>query len=510
MIKSWFYLFVVLITYTGWGQQTLEPIDSYHKDRLWGLNPTIPSFLPQPEGVFALRKTIADSSKQYYMLTQKMYKEYLVEIKGDGYRIDIQPILDVQRGNDKADTNVRTLFSNTRGISFEVDLLDKISFSTAIYENQNRFSLYESGYYNSIGERYPDPDSTYHIENAVIPGAARTKPFKGDAYDYGYAIGSVIYRANKHLIFMGGNNGLFVGRGYRSLFLSDNSVPATYIRADIQAKRWSYTILRSKHFNLLRRPFRTTVESYYEQNLFSSQYLSYKPTDWLHISYFEGSKWWLGDSVTTTKVDPSFYLPVPFLAQTLQGSDSLFYSLNGLQLETSFPDFCVYSQIALNGTKIDKAAFQMGVRIYPRKLKNFNFQLEYNNVPDGIYTAANSRLNYSAYNLPLAHPKGQSFQEAIFRLSYSFERFYVDCKWIHYTLEAYQETSLIVSPIDLNQNNRSIFHQLIELGYRFNPKNDLKLFARHLYRTENQGAYQKTQLLMLGLSINVINHYNDF
>lgn len=511
MIKNWtLYVFILLVS-SSWSQQTLEPIDLYHKDRLWSLNPALPSsFLPQPESQFALRKIISDSSKQYYILTQKLYKEYLFEIKGDGYRIDIQPVLDIGRGNDKADTNPRTLFNNTRGFSVDIDLLEKFSLSTAYYENQNRFTLYEHGYYNSIGERYPSSDTTYRIENAVIPGAARTKPFKEDAYDYGYAIGTVVYRPNPYLTFMGGNNQCFIGRGYRSLFLSDNSVPSTYIRTDIQFQNLSYSIYRSKHFSLLRRPFRTTVEAYYEQNLFSSQFLSYRPAKWLQVSYFEGSKWWIGDSVSTTKVDPSYYLPLPFVTQTIAQNDSNLYSLNGLQLELSFASFCAYSQLAINGTRTDKAALQLGVRIYPPKLKGLLFQMEYNNVPDGIYSASRNRLNYAAYNLPLAHPKGQSFQEVTVRMSYTYQRFYLDAKWVHYTLESYQNTPLVVSPASSDRFTQSVFHQQLEIGYRFNPRNDLKVFARHLFRTENVGQFEKTQVLMLGLSTAILNHYNDF
>lgn len=509
MKKSGFLSFLCFLSLTIWGQQTLEPIDSYHKDRLWSLNPDLPSsFLPQTESAFPLRNLIRDSSKQYYLFTQKLFKEYLFEIKGDGYRIDIQPILDVSRGNDKADTNIRSLFNNTRGVAIDVNLLDKFSFTTAYYENQNRFSLYETDYYRSIGERYPN-DTTYYADNAVIPGAARTKSFKVDAFDYGYAIGSVVFKPNKHLSFIGGNNLNFVGRGYRSLFLSDNSVPSTYFRTDINLKRFSYTIFRSKHINLLRRPYRTTVEAYYEQNLFSSQFLTYKPTSWLQISYFEGSKWWLGDSVTSVPVNACYYQPLPFLSQLILGKDKRLFSINGLQLEASFPSFSIYHQLALNGTSTNKAAFQLGVRLYPRNIKGLHVQLEYNNVPDRIYSASRSRLNYNAYNLPLAHPKGQSFQEAIIRVSYTYKRLYMDGKWIHYTLEDYLPNSLLVSPLNDQRTNRSILHQQIEIGYRFNPKSDLKLFVRHIFRTENTGDFQKTQIFMFGLSTAIINHYND-
>jgi hypothetical protein len=240
---KFFFLLFIFFPSGLFGQQNLLPISSFYKDQLLAPRPNSyglrPSFFPRSEGEYDLYSAIRDSSKQYYELTEYLFKKHLFEIKGDGYKMLISPLLNLGLGKDYSDTNERRLFNNTRGFVVEIDLLDKLSFSTALYENQNRFTQYETTYYESAGERYPAADSNYYLENAVIPGGARTKPFKGDGFDYAYAIGSIIYAPKPHLRFMLGNNANFVGEGYRTLLLSDNSVPSIYFRGDSKISKKS-------------------------------------------------------------------------------------------------------------------------------------------------------------------------------------------------------------------------------------------------------------------------------
>ncbi|MBU2018788.1 MAG: hypothetical protein KJ941_04000, partial [Bacteroidetes bacterium] len=115
-IRAFSFLLILSISQGFFAQQNLEPIDSYHKDQLWNKAPETSSFLPIPQSRFDLRNSLRDSSRQYYWITQKLFKEYLFEIKGDGYRIDITPVLNIARGKDRADSNLRSLFDNTRGV----------------------------------------------------------------------------------------------------------------------------------------------------------------------------------------------------------------------------------------------------------------------------------------------------------------------------------------------------------------------------------------------------------
>jgi hypothetical protein len=164
------------------GQQNTLLLNSFFKDRYLlhsssdGFIGT--SFYPTFESNYDLNRKIADSSKQYYDLTEILFKKHLFEAKGEDYYITISPIADLRRGRDRADTNARTLFQNTRGFFVEGDLLKNFSFSTSFFENQARFTRFETEYYTSIGELYPNQtNGVYTTQNAMVPGAARTKPF---------------------------------------------------------------------------------------------------------------------------------------------------------------------------------------------------------------------------------------------------------------------------------------------------------------------------------------------
>lgn len=511
------FLVLFFLSFTLFGQQNLLPISSYYKDQLlaprgnsYGLRS---SFYPRSEGEYNLASAIRDSSKQYYQLTERLFKKHLFEIKGEGYKMYISPVLNMALGKDYSDTIERRLFNNTRGFLVEVDIMDKFSFSTALYENQNRFTNYETNYYKSVGERYTSSDSTYFVDNAIIPGGARTKPFKIDGFDYAYAIGNLIYAPTSYLRFMLGNNANFVGEGYRSLFLSDNSVPSIYFRADATiAKRIDYTFLRSKQFNLLRRPIYSTVEAYYEAKLFSSQFLNFIISDKLSLSLFEGSYWNIGDSISSKVVHYGYYIPIPFVGGLIVNDRNEINTLGGLQASyVPFPLVRLYGQLAISNWNSNTIGSQIGLRYYsPFGLKEGLIQFEYNNIPKRLYTSDNSRLNYSSSNLPSAHPKGNGFQEYILRFNFTKNRIYTDLKSIVYLLKDYQSGNLIASNQKLATITGSIYHQQIELGYRINRKINLEMFVIYTHRNSSNIDNQKTNALFFGIRTGLINHYNDF
>ena len=219
-------------------QQNTVSINSFYKDQLYAPqkngNYNGGDFLPVIESEYNLPKYISDSTKQYYKVTSILFKKHLIELKGDDYYFTISPVFDLSIGkNSKDDSLAPRKFQNTRGFFIEGDFFDKFSFSSSFYENQARFTEYQKEYYESLGELYPSGNG-YNVQNAVIPGGARTKPFKEDGFDYAYAFGNVVYKFNKSLTFIAGNDNRFIGSGYRSLLLSDNSLNSPYFQANIR------------------------------------------------------------------------------------------------------------------------------------------------------------------------------------------------------------------------------------------------------------------------------------
>ena len=513
-MKIKFSILFFIVPMVIFSQQNLLPTSSFYKDKIFSpFNSSSfsnGSFFPISESEFNLPAKIADSSKQYYIISSFLMKKHMVELKGEDFYITISPTLDVSLGKDLQDTITRK-FQNTRGYVIEGDLFKNFSFSTSLYENQARFTKYESNYYLLIGELYPGGGG-YSAQNAVIPSAGRTKYFHTDGFDYAYAIGNVVYAPTKKLQLSTGNNSHFVGSGYRSLLLSDNSVNAPYFQVNYKiSDKWTFIYMRSRILNLMRRPYTSNVEAFYEQKALATNYITYKVSQKLNISLFEGTIWSRGNATTSTPVNPLFFNPIPILSSQLIDTSKL-STLLGINSEYLINSKNrVYSQIAVTNFDFNSTGLQLGYRGYNfGNLKNFMLQAEYNYVPKGLYASTNRRLNYSHYNLPLAHPKGNGFQEFIVRANYEYQRFYIDLKIIVYALDGYQRASLL--PVDKFQSKQhgQIQHEQIEVGYRFNRKLNLTLFGSYIYRNDATEVTSITQFFNVGIRTGLINHYNDF
>ena len=455
---------------------------------------------------------IADSAKQYYQITAFLMKKHLIEIKEKDYYLTISPTFDISRGIDKNDSLAPSLYQNTRGFFVEGDFFKNFSFSTSFYENQGRYTKYETAYYQSVGELYPN-GASYATQNAVIPGAARTKPFKIGGFDYAYAIGNFVYAPNKRFQISAGNNAHFIGTGYRSLLLSDNSINSPYIQTNIKlTPKLSFVYMRSKLTNLLRRPIKTTDEAYYETKGLSINYLTYKHSDKLNISLFEGVIWNKGDSISSKNVNPLFYNPIPGISTIFMSDKKEFNSLLGFNTEYLIGSkHRVYNQLAMSNFDTKNIGVQLGYRGYNLgNLKNFMLQFEYNYVPRLLYEAQNRRLNYSQYNLPLAISKGNGFQEFIIRGNYEYQYFYIDVKVNLYQLEGFQKNSLLAVNKNVGRQHGNIQQEQIEIGFRLNRKMNITVFGTYIYRQETFKDTPTTKFFNLGIRTGLINHYNDF
>jgi len=516
MRRFLFIIPVLLICKFGFGQQNTILMHSFFKDRILdNSNETFvgSSFLPVFESELDLNKRFKDSSVQYYTFTEIIFKKHLFEAKGEDYFITISPILDLTYGKDVQDTNDRKLFQNTRGFLVEGDLFKNFSFSTGFFENQGRFSIYETNYYSSIGELYPNQGiGKYITQNGVIPGSGRTKPFKLDGFDYAYAIGNIVYKPHRSIILCAGNTSQFIGDGYRSILLSDNAAPAPFLRGTFKiSKKWQFNYLRMRAMNLMRRPVSSSVEAYYETKGFSANYISYQPTPKLSISLFEGIIWSRGDSITSKRPNPLIYNPVPVIADMVV-SDEEKNSVLGINLSFApLNEHRFYGQLAFGNLNTKHNAFQLGYRGYNYfGLKNFMIQVEFNSVSKDMYTSVNERLNYSHFNLPMAHVKGNSFNEIIFRSNYEWNRLYYDLKSIYYVLKDYSPLSLLPVNKSIIPENGTVFLQQIELGYRINKKMNLSVFGNWQFRSSKLSTDLITNQFFVGLRTGINNHYNDF
>lgn len=501
----------------GFSQQNYLSINSFYKDQLFANKLDNPyndgSFFPVSESNYNLIPAINDSTPQYYDFTHILFQKHLIELSGKDYSLAISPVLNFAMGRNINDTIERKLFQNTRGVYVEGDLFKNFSFSTALFENQARFNHYESDYYVAIGELYPKSDSTYLTQNAVVPGGGRTKPFKGDGFDYASAVGYFVYKPFQFLKVSVGNNALFIGDGHRSVLHSDNSFNAPYTRIDWEiSPKFNFTYLRSRHLNLMRRPASGSVESYYESKGYSINYFTYKPTDKMSLSLFESGVWNRGDSLKSKFSHPLIYNPIPVLSTAILHGKNEVSSLLGVNLSYQLAKtHRVYGQFAINNFDLEKNAFQLGYRGYNYfGIGDFMLQLEYNNVASTTYENQNRRLNNVHFNLPLAHVKGNGFQEVLLRSNFEYKRVYIDVSSIYYIMSDYSNVSLLPVYRELDRQSKQSFFESVEIGYRFNRKMNLMLFGNWVYRNEVNSSSAATNSIHFGLRTGFTNHYKDF
>ncbi|MCH2223568.1 MAG: hypothetical protein MK066_02270 [Crocinitomicaceae bacterium] len=512
-MKQLVLCFLILISFVGRSQQNLIPIHSFYKDQLFANKLEQPynngSFFPTIESDYNLIPAIIDSTKRYYTFSHILYQKHLLEMRGKDAYLTISPAANINYGRDLGDTSLNRVFQNTRGILVEGDFFKNFSFSTSFYENQAEVTRYERNYYNSNGERYIASDSSYQVRNAVIPGAGRTKPFKIAGYDYAFATGYFVYEPTEKLHIIAGNNTQFIGDGHRSLLLSDNSFNAPYIRLNWKiSDQFSMVYMRSRHLNLLRRPEGSTAENYYESKGYSVNYFTYTPTEKSAISLFEGSVWNRGDSIVSKHSHSMYYSPIPIISPLIAKDEVV--SLIGINASYQLAQHHrLYGQVAINNLEFDKTGYQLGYRGYNFfGLTDFMVQLEYNQTSSRMYEVSNPRLNYSHYNLPLAHIKGSGVQEFILRTNYEYEHWYVNLNVLLIREIEYSPEAHLPLYANVNRKNGIVFYENMEIGYRFNRKMNLSIFTNWTYRHSDSDL--TTNVLNFGFKTALANHYKDF
>lgn len=481
---------------------------------------------------YAIRVSPAQLHSNYLIdkswLARKWHKEHFLEIidttseKKDVWLV-INPIVNLQAG--KENPSGRTVFQNTRGAEAH-GRIKNVEFYTAFFENQARFAQFQQAYFDARGEQRLNALGEYVTDNAIIPMGGRTKPFKDDAYDYASSTSFVRYTHKfgndfgKKLALELGNTPHFVGWGHRSLLLSDNSFNATSLKIEFEINaKLTYTKINAKHLNVMRRQFTTSVESPYEKKNYSAHYLAYKPSRNTTIGFFEATLYFREDSVQSQWMHPLYFNPVPLLNTAVFGwENQAAKSLLGINFAQRIRDnHLLFAQVATDQLGQNSAyALQVGwTWLNPFRLHNLTLHTEFNKASERMYAAENRRLAYTHFNLPLAHTLGNGFDELIGRVFYHYKSFYTQLHCVMYQSDQpmFDQSHLFESrDSPVNSNQQRVSYNEIELGYMFNGRTQLSVFARGVYRYsvgELEGA-NTTTMVFFGIRNRLFNQYTDF
>ncbi|MDA0890258.1 MAG: hypothetical protein O3A52_03800, partial [Bacteroidetes bacterium] len=208
--------------------------------------------------------------KNWYL--RKTFSEHLIVLEGDDYKVIASPIINLSKGKELIDS--KNTFTNSRGYLIEGDLGKKISFSTSFVENQAIFPNYLD---ESIRK------------NNVVPGQGYARDFKETGFDYAMSSGYVTYRPNNMFALQFGHGKNFIGDGYRSLLLSDNTFNYPYLKIQTTFWKVQYTNLYAELMDInyfATHGLPNWDQMGYPKKYMSAHYLSLNATKKLNISLY--------------------------------------------------------------------------------------------------------------------------------------------------------------------------------------------------------------------------------
>lgn len=360
-------------------------------------------------------------------LFRKAFNEHFVDVRTKNFLLQVDPVGEFALGKDMAIAQNRR-FMNSRGLQLQGNIGKKFSFFSTYYENQGAFVNWERDYIQST---------------RVVPGQGLARGFGDGGFDWAWASGLISYTPSPYVNLQLGHGKQFVGDGYRSLLLSDQSFNYPYLRVSAKVWRLQYMITYAQFMDL-KLPHGANTG--FKKKYGTFHYLSYAVNKRLKLGLFEAVIWRASDSTGFRGFDLNYLSPIIFFrpVEFSQGSpDNVLVGLNASMRVRKHTT--LYGQFVLDEIKVheifsgegwwgNKLGFQLGFRTYELAgLKNLSLQSEFNFVRPYTYTSRASDLCYGHYNEPLAHPLGANFLESLTRLNYHYGRFFAELGF-NYTL----------------------------------------------------------------------------
>lgn len=317
----------------------------------------------------------------------------------------------------------RVLFTSARGAEVRARILDKVGLYTFFTDNQETVPVHAGKWTDSFD---------------AIPGADYFKITGKNEYDYLQARGYIDFAAVKdHINVSFGFDKHFIGDGMRSLFLSDFSAGATFLRLNTKIWKLNYQNLYLE----LKPQYTRGRDTRLARKYATMHHLSINATNWLNIGIFEAVVFNRKD-----RYEFGYLNPIILYRQTerMMGSpDNVLIGLNfkaialrHIQLYGQFIlDEFTFSELkAGNGYWANKFGLQVGGKYFDAfTVKNLDLQGEINLVRPYMYSHYDSYANYSHYNQPLAHPLGAGFMEFLGAIRYQpAKNLYVSARAMYY------------------------------------------------------------------------------
>lgn len=470
-----------------------------------------------------LADTIAKAPGFNNWFDRKAFQENLLSFQGEDYWLTINPAVYFEYGQESESPDYETTYRNSRGLRVEGQLGKRFTFYTSLVESQARFAAHVN---RQAGA------------SRVVPGYWLRKGFRDFASDFAYASGEIAYTPAKFFHLRLGRGKQFLGEGYRSMLMSDNSVNYPFFRMETTVGKLKYVNLWAVMNDI--RPEVELADEVFARKYLSMHYLSVNIGQRWNLGVFEGIMW--GDELNRYGFDVNFlnpvilYRPVEFSVganggNTLMGINTSYQFSRGIKAygQVAIDEF-TFSEIRdwSKGPWQNMLAWQLGVKWGDALgIRNLFLRAEYNAARPHTYSHRDVITNWGHYNQPLAHPLGANFREILVQTNYRKGRWQGQAA-VHTALLGRDENKEanwggnIYKSFDVRSADTGLFpgsgveskllYWRAEIAYLANPVYNLRLQLGIQSRTEDVPALglPNSQHIYFGLCTNMYELYQDY
>ena len=438
----------------------------------------------------------------------------------------------VEAGISKTNRKDDVLTNFSAGINMQAVFNKKLSFNLGVITNVNQYPKYLDSIILAKYNRLDLSSSKY-----IIPGENAAKLNSNNRFTYTNFNFNFTYTPNKYFLVAGGYGKTFLGDGYRSLLLSDNSNNYPFIR--LQARLWklTYNVLYNRYSN----NFWYEVDGRPQPKYSTIHYLGFN-TKKFQVGLFDQVLWIAKDTNFNRGFDLQYLNPLIFMRPSEASIGSPDNALIGLNLKYKiYKKGYVYGQLALDDIYIKKSldahsqfygnkyALQLGIwnkDIF--NVANLSYRFEWNGVRPYVYghgVGGNISLNYTHFYQPLTNPFGANFDEFISMFNYTNERWYAMLENL-YTIRGENPGLPYNNGEDLWAGEKDVpafgsktlqgiktkyFYNQLTGGFLINPANRLAIEASLIYRSRKSSVVNESEVYFnFGIKTSLYNLYHDF
>lgn len=350
--------------------------------------------------------------------------------------------------------------------------------------------------------------------------------------------GYLSYSPSKHFNVQVGHDKMFIGNGYRTLFLSDNAEQYSFLKLDTRVWRLRYVNIWANFKDIRPGAVRNKLGTFH--------YLSLNIAKRFNIGLFESIIWQAADSTGARGFELNYMNPIIFYRPVEFSNNSADNVVLGFDFRYRIgKNNHLYGQLVLDefllgeafsslksdtnvqtGFWGNKQGFQVGIKGWNLLwIKDLYYQFEFNWVRPFTYTHVTIEQNYGHYNQSLAHPMGANFMESVNVLRYRKKNWLIEGKfiWANYGLDTNNVSyggnifkSYLLRDGEYNHEmiqglDTKLYLWQFKAEYVLNAAWDMRLMAGFSTRVEESAIHRKEELyFFFGISSDITRPFDDF